>query len=180
VPVGTVRSRLSAARARLADELLATAAEAHADRDALHGWAVASGAAIAAFERSGDARLLESAFAPDLRFRMADRVERRGRDDFATRLAHDFEDGVTARPLRVIPGERVAIAELLLDSPPERPLHCPPAVTQVHFHDAGRTHRLVSHYAPRPAGAASVSASSSSPSGDFASAAANAAKHRKM
>ena len=53
------------------------------------------------------------------------------------------------RPLRVIPGEHVAIAELLLDSPPEQPLHCPPAVTQLHFHDAGRTHRLISHYARR-------------------------------
>jgi hypothetical protein len=37
-------------------------------------------AAMAAFRRSGDRHLLESAFAPDLRFRTAGRVERRGRD----------------------------------------------------------------------------------------------------
>jgi hypothetical protein len=66
----------------------------------------AAAAAIAAFRRSGDPHLLESAVAPDLRFRMAGRVERRGRDYFATRLAHDFEYGVTGRPLRVIPGEQ--------------------------------------------------------------------------
>jgi hypothetical protein len=149
VPVGTVRSRLSAARARLADDLLSLAAEAHADHRAPEGWAIATGAAMSAFERTGDRQLLDSAFAPDLRFRMADRVERRGRDDFAARLAGDFEDGVTAKPLRVIGGERVAIIELVLDNPPETPLHCPPGVTQVHFHHAGRTHRLVSHYAPR-------------------------------
>jgi hypothetical protein len=41
---------------------------------------------MAAFRRSGDPHLLESAVAPDLRFRMAGRVERRGRDYFATRL----------------------------------------------------------------------------------------------
>ncbi len=150
VPVGTVRSRLNAARARLADELLATAAQAHRDHDALRERVATTGAAMVAFERTGDPALLESAFSPDVSFRMFDRVERHGRDLLATLLAHDFEDGVTARPQRVIPGERVAIVEVLLDSPPDHPLHCPPAVTQIHFHDAGRTHRLVSHYAPWP------------------------------
>jgi len=150
VPVGTVRSRLSTARARLADELLATAAGAHDDQSAAHQQALTTGAAMTAFQRSGDSRVLESAFSEDVSFRMADKVQRRGRDLFATLLARDFADGVTASPKRVIPGERVTIVELLLDSPPEQPLHCPPAVTQLHFHDAARTHRLVSHYAPRP------------------------------
>jgi hypothetical protein len=49
---------------------------------------------------------------------MAGRVERRGRDHFATRLAHDFEYSVTGRPLRVIPGEQSRINEPLLDSQP--------------------------------------------------------------
>jgi RNA polymerase sigma-70 factor (ECF subfamily) len=149
VPVGTVRSRLNAARERLADELLTTAAAAHADRDTVRGWSLTAEAAMLAFQQSGDQALLEPAFSPDVAFRMADRVEGRGRSNVAAGLARDFEAGVTARPLRVIPGEHVAITELLLDNPTEQPLHCPPAVTQVHFHDAGRTHRLVSHYAPR-------------------------------
>jgi hypothetical protein len=149
VPVGTVRSRLNAARGRLADELLATAAAAHTERDTVHGWSLAHGAAMLAFQRSGDAALLESVFHPDVAFRMADRIERRGRADLAAGLVNDFEAGVTARPLRVIAGEHTAITELMLESPPEQPLHCPPAVTQVHLHHAGRTHRLVSHYAPR-------------------------------
>jgi RNA polymerase sigma factor (sigma-70 family) len=144
VPVGTVRSRLNAARSRLADELLSTAAAAHTERDTVRAWSLANGAAMLAFQRSGDPALIESVFSPDVAFRMADRVERRGRADLAAELADDFEDGVTARPLRVIPGEHVAIVELLLESPPEQPLHCPPAVTQVHLHDAGRTHRLIS------------------------------------
>jgi RNA polymerase sigma-70 factor (ECF subfamily) len=105
--------------------------------------------ALTAFERSGDHRILESGFSADVSFRMADKVERRGRDLLATLLARDFADGVTARPQRVIPGERVFVVELMLDSPADQPLHCPPAVTQLHFHDGRRTHRLVSHYARR-------------------------------
>jgi RNA polymerase sigma-70 factor (ECF subfamily) len=150
VPVGTVRSRLSTARTRLADELLATAAQPHRDRDAVRERALATGAALTAFARSGNAAALETAFTPDLSFRMFDRVERRGRELFAALLAGDFEDGVTARPQRAIPGERVSIVDVLLESPADAPLHCPPAVTQVHFHDGGRTHRLVSYYAARP------------------------------
>jgi len=150
VPVGTVRSRLNAARGRLADELLRAAADAHADRDVLRAQAAAAGAAMSAFARDRDPRALEFAYAPDVSFRMFDGVERHGRDTLARLYASDFEDGVTAGPLRVISGRRVAIVELVLHNPPEQPLHCPPAVTQVHFHDAGRTHRLVCHYAPRP------------------------------
>ncbi|WP_028065807.1 RNA polymerase sigma factor [Solirubrobacter soli] len=153
VPVGTVRSRLNAARTRLAGELLATAAEAYTDRERVRGYALAAGGALAAFQRSGDTRLLDTAFAPDVAFRMADRVERRGRALLAAGLWRDFDDGVVAHPLRVIGGEHVAITELVLESPADQPLHCPPAVTQVHWHDAGRTHRLVSHYAPLNTGA---------------------------
>jgi RNA polymerase sigma-70 factor (ECF subfamily) len=149
VPVGTVRSRLNAARKQLADELLATAASPHSDHDALRERTLTTAAALADFERTGNATALEPAFAPDLTFRMFDRVERHGRGLFAALLAGDFDDGVTARPQRAIPGERVSILELRLDNPADEPLHCPPVVTQVHFHDAGRTHRLVAHYASR-------------------------------
>jgi hypothetical protein len=149
VPVGTVRSRLSTARARLAEELLATAAAAHVDRDAMRDHAGAAGAALTALERTGNHRVLAAAFTADVTFRMADRVERRGRDLLARLLSRDFQDGVTATPQRVIPGRHVSIVEVLLNSPPDQPLHCPPAVTQIHLHDHGRTHRLVSHYAAR-------------------------------
>jgi RNA polymerase sigma factor (sigma-70 family) len=150
VPVGTVRSRLNVARARLADELLATAAGIHTDRDRFAERALANGLAMTEFQARGDPTVLDDVFAADVAFRMFDRVERRGRDLLATLMASDFEDGVVGRPVQVIPGEHVAVVELLLDSPPEQPLHCPPAVTQLHFHDGGRTHRLVCHYALRP------------------------------
>ncbi|HYZ80194.1 MAG TPA: sigma factor-like helix-turn-helix DNA-binding protein, partial [Solirubrobacteraceae bacterium] len=66
VPVGTVRSRLSAARARLAEELLATAAAAHTGRDVLRAQAAAAGAALTALERTGDHRVLATAFTADM------------------------------------------------------------------------------------------------------------------
>lgn len=149
VPVGTVRSRISSARTRLAEELLATAASAHTNREALRDQASAAGAALTALQRTGDHRVLAGGFTADVTFRMADRVERHGRDLLAHLLSRDFQDGVTATPQRVIPGQHVSIVELLLNSPPDQALHCPPAVTQIHLHDHGRTHRLVSHYANR-------------------------------
>jgi RNA polymerase sigma factor (sigma-70 family) len=150
VPIGTVRSRLNAARRRLADQLLITVGSAYGDRSLVQGWSEATGNALQAFERTADARLLESIFTPDVAFRMADRVERHGRAQLIEGLTHDFDEGVTVQPLRVVAGEHITVTDLMLNSPPDKPLHCPPAVTQVHFHHAGRTHRLVSHYAARP------------------------------
>ncbi len=154
VPVGTVRSRLNAARTQLAEALLELAAERHDDSAPQRQRALELAAAMAAFERCGDVAALRQAFAPDLRFVLADRVERRGLDRFAARLAADFEDGVRAHPIRLIPALDLAVLEVRLESPPERPLHCPPAVTQVHFREGRATRRLVSHYAEHPARAA--------------------------
>jgi RNA polymerase sigma-70 factor (ECF subfamily) len=148
VPVGTVRSRLNAARTQLADALLETAAERHPAR--AHELAVATGVAMTALQHSGDTRLLDDLFRPDLRFRMADGVERRGRDAYAAAVVRDFEDGVTARVQNVVVGADLAVVELWLDSPPDQPLHCPPATTQVHFHDGRMTRRIVAHYATMP------------------------------
>jgi RNA polymerase sigma factor (sigma-70 family) len=150
VPVGTVRSRLHAARTKLAEALLDTAAAAHRDADALREVALEHGAAMAAFERSGDRGPLSDILAPDLRFVLADRVERRGRDLYAALLESDFADGVSSRVARVIPGAELAVVELWLENPRDQPLHCPPAVTQVHFHDGHTTHRIATHYADRP------------------------------
>jgi RNA polymerase sigma factor (sigma-70 family) len=149
VPVGTVRSRLNAARAKLADELLETAAAAHRDAGALRELVLAHGAAMTAFQRSGDPALLRDVVDPDVEFFLADRVAHRGRDVYAALLASDFADGVTSRVRRVIPGETVAVVELWLDSPSDDPLHCPPAMTQVQFHAGGVVHRIATHYAAR-------------------------------
>jgi hypothetical protein len=148
VPVGTVRSRLNAARTQLADALLETAAERHPGPE--RELAVATGVAMTALQRTGDTSLVDDVFREDLRFRMADRVERRGRDAYTARVVRDLEDGVRVRVRNVVVGADLAVIELWLDNPPDQPLHCPPAATQVHFHDGRATHRLVAHYAQRP------------------------------
>jgi RNA polymerase sigma factor (sigma-70 family) len=150
VPVGTVRSRLNAARAKLADELLQTAAQTHLSADDAHArYSAQIGAAMYRFGRDGDRRVLDEVFAADLEFVMFDRIERRGLDTFAELLSRDFDDGVTVRPIRAVASSDVTVLEAWLDSPPESPLHCPPALTQVYHHAGGRARRVVSHYAPR-------------------------------
>jgi RNA polymerase sigma-70 factor (ECF subfamily) len=149
IPVGTVRSRLNAARAKLAEELLDTAAAAHRDAGAPREALLAHVAAMTAFGRTGDPAHLRDVFTDDLSFMLADRVPRRGREEYAALVASDLADGVTARPARVIAGAGIAVVEVWLDSPAEQPLHCPPAMTQVQFHDGGVVHRIATHYAAR-------------------------------
>jgi RNA polymerase sigma-70 factor (ECF subfamily) len=151
VPVGTVRSRLSAARARLADELLAAAADANADLEANRRRTAEVGAAMLALQDDGDRGPLRAVLAPDVRFALADRVQRSGADLYASLMSADFEDGVRGRPTRVIAGARVAVVELVLENPSSDPLHCPPAMTHVQVGDEHVIRRIVTHYAPRPA-----------------------------
>ena len=150
VPVGTVRSRLSAAKAKLAEELLETAAAAHDEADARWRDAAQLGEAYLRLQRDGDVSAFDGVLTRDVAYVMYDRVERRGATRYANALVDDFEDGVRSRVAQVIPGSDVTIVEAWLDSPADQPLHCPPALTQIHFHRDGPTSRIVSHYAPRP------------------------------
>jgi hypothetical protein len=146
IPVGTVRSRLNAARTQLASELLASASRAHPDAEA----PTPAGGGRRGHDGVPTQRRphpLWEVLAPDVRFTLADGVERQGRDRYAALLAADFEDGVGARPARFLVGTGLAVAELWLDSPPEHPLHCPPALTQVYFHDGRVVRRIISRYA---------------------------------
>jgi Sigma-70, region 4 len=150
IPVGTVRSRLSAAKAKLAEELLETASAAHDEAMARWRNAAPLGEAYRRVQRDGDISAFDGVLTPDVAYVMFDRVERRGATRYAQALVHDFEDGVRSRVAQVIPGNDVTVVEAWLDSPPEQPLHCPPGLTQIHFHPDGPTSRIVSHYAPRP------------------------------
>ncbi len=148
-PVGTVRSRLHAARTRLADELLSTAARGHghAGYDAL-GEEI--GGALHAFQQTGDEAVLADRFSSRVRFRLADGVEHEGRARYAAALTGDFADGVRARPLRVTTGPDLVVAELELLNPADQPLHCPPLLTQILRHDGALVSRITSYYASGP------------------------------
>ena len=100
-------------------------------------------------QRDGDLSAFDGVLTPDVAYVMYDRVEHHGAIRYAEALSGDFEDGVRSRVAQVIPGSEVTIVEAWLDSPPEQPLHCPPGLTQIHYHPDGPTSRIVSHYARR-------------------------------
>jgi RNA polymerase sigma-70 factor (ECF subfamily) len=105
---------------------------------------------LSIFQATGDATHLTEHFATDLRFTLADGCQQHGRERFASLLAADFDDGVRSQPLRVTAGADVTVVELRLNNPTDRPLHCPPGLTQLHFHDSRRILRITSHYASDP------------------------------
>ena len=150
VPVGTVRSRLSAARAQLFHAMAETVDEAHVDsRRLFEARAETIGLALGRFARGGGAGALAPAFDRRVAFALFDRRPYTGRDALAAQLHRDLEDGVRWEPTAFIAGEDITISEARLINPPENPRHCPPAVTMVHFTRRGRTRRMVCHYAAR-------------------------------
>jgi RNA polymerase sigma-70 factor (ECF subfamily) len=151
VPIGTVRSRLSAARSQLFHSLAETAEQAHVDSRALfEARAETIGLALDRLAEGGGASALAPGFDRRVAFALFDRRPRVGRDHLARLLEGDLEDGVRWTPTALIAGEDITIAEARLINPPEDPNHCPPAVTMVHFTQRGRTRRMVCHYARRP------------------------------
>jgi RNA polymerase sigma-70 factor (ECF subfamily) len=150
VPVGTVRSRLSAARSQLFHSLAETVDDAHVDsRRLFEARAETIGGALERFGQGGGAGALAPAFDRRVCFALYDRRPRIGRDQLAALLQGDLEDGVRWTPTALIAGEDITIAEARLINPPDKPHHCPPAVTMVHFTQRGRTRRMVCHYAAR-------------------------------
>lgn len=145
VPVGTVRSRLSQVRLRLADELLAVAGLPHGDAGTAHaGW-------TEHFDRVGAGRVDEflSRMAPDVVLELRGVGTLRGRGTVSSIVEEDRQDGVGFEPVQVVAGRGITVFEARFVNPPDDPLHCPPGITQVHFHAAGVTRRMVWHRAPR-------------------------------
>jgi RNA polymerase sigma-70 factor, ECF subfamily len=146
VPVGTVRSRLAAARDRLADELRATAALAHPAPERLP-LALGTVDAMSAFERTGDRARLLPWFAPDVRYVLGDGIERHGLDAYASALAGSFEMGLRSRITRMTWGADLAVTELAFDQPADLEVPCPPAMTQITVHDGHVNRAVLTHFA---------------------------------
>ena len=140
-PVGTVRSRLNQARAKLADALLDSADRAHDDA-----------AALTALHRRLAEETMVSAHRGELASALSDRWspqadvtwptgKRTGIDYLGAAFDRDMSDGVRHELLNVVASREVVIWEAALHSPPEDPFHCPPGVVWVHFLDQGRVSR---------------------------------------
>ncbi|GAA0391804.1 sigma-70 family RNA polymerase sigma factor [Microbispora corallina] len=142
VPVGTVRSRLGQARAKVAEALRATAVLAHDDA-ALRTAASRREAieTLAAAERGAFARVVEERWSPRAEL-IGGRGERGGRDLAIRGMECDLEAGVRQRFADGVAGRDVAIWEMDMVNPTDDPHHCPPSVVWVMSLDQGRVSRL--------------------------------------
>lgn len=146
VPVGTVRSRLHLARGRLA-EALATSAEAvHDDARAAHERAAAEFRAAAAELNDGErCDAMCDVYAEDVVARLPS-ARAQGREAVRASLQEDLDAGIRMTITRVLTSGTVTIVEAALLSPPDDPLHCPPATCQVHLRPDGRTSAVRLHF----------------------------------
>jgi RNA polymerase sigma factor (sigma-70 family) len=149
VPVGTVRSRLSEAKRRLAEALLESAGLAHdqarraRDRGvALYGGAFDDIVRWEAFIRT---------FSEDVVVVRARGDEVRGRRSVIPVVTAYPEAGVELHPTRVLASERVTVLEGRFEPAAAHPYQCPPETSQVHFHRPdGLTDRVYLYYGARP------------------------------
>jgi RNA polymerase sigma-70 factor (ECF subfamily) len=150
VPVGTVRSRLNRARARLAATLLATAdgtplSHARAETAARQQW-------TEFYREVHDRpvpRTYQELFTPDVDVRdPAGQWHGIGAWSAEERAA--ISAGVRATIIDVVASRDITIIEVDFRNPAEWPDHCPPHATFVHRLAHGRSRQLRIHY---PAGA---------------------------
>jgi len=150
VPIGTVRSRLSEAKIKLADALLASAgliddvARVRA-RVRERFWADEFQDVF----RRGESRRFVSHFATDLLIGWSGGRLARGREHLAAEIEGDLAVGVRIDLERVMTNDGIAVVEGRFVNPPEAPDHCPPGVALVMFGEDDRTWAMRLHLAPR-------------------------------
>jgi RNA polymerase sigma factor (sigma-70 family) len=149
IPVGTVRSRLSQARAKMTGALLSTASAAHADAGELTaGRRREAIETLAAAERGDLAALIADRWAPDAEM-ITSRGQRGGTRRLIAAMDADISAGVHQRLVSTVASRDVTIWEMGITNPPEDPAHCPPEVTWLLTHRSGRIQRLRLFH-PRP------------------------------
>ncbi|MEV8541852.1 sigma-70 family RNA polymerase sigma factor [Streptomyces sp. NPDC051572] len=143
VPVGTVRSRLSQGRAKLALALAATADAPHGDigrrtrasrieaRETLH-----------AAESGHFGKLLTERWSPEAALVQGNQPVG-GRSLLVRGMECDLEAGVRQHLAHAVAGRSLVVWEMDISNPDDDPDHCPPAVAWLMSLDgAGRVHRL--------------------------------------
>jgi RNA polymerase sigma-70 factor (ECF subfamily) len=154
--VGTVRSRLSRARARLAEALTATVA----------GTPLSHASFVSAQHRQWDEfyrnvhdrpapRTYREFFAPDVDVRDP-AGHWRGVTAWSAEEREAITLGVRAKIMDVLASGDITIVEIDFSNPAEWPGHCPPQATFIHRLSQGRSRQLRIHYPvehPRPGAA---------------------------
>lgn len=151
VPIGTVRSRLSQVKVKLAEALLRTAGLAHDEaRRLTESNTRFFVEAFDEYNRGEPSKEYVSTFAEDVTCVFSDGSVLRGRELLAEDLAGDIEAGIKLHLTNVLASKDITVMEGNFENPPDDPFHCPPATTQVGFWHGGRIQRVHLHYAPRP------------------------------
>ncbi len=152
VPMGTVKSRLSTVKLRLAEALLETASLEHDETRRL------AEARVSFFEagymqcnQAEGYDILASVFSEDLMVSLSNgRVFSRGYEFMIKDMERDLKIGAKTHAKEVISSKDVAVIECDLESPPDDPHHCPSAISQVAVYRNGRIYRMHWYLAPRP------------------------------
>jgi RNA polymerase sigma factor (sigma-70 family) len=154
VPVGTVGSRLSQVKIKLAEALLRTA-------ELEHDGARLKSATLTRYVTEVFEECNRGQFQALTRFLSKEAVAvspgmavLRGREsvvkDLMSRMEEDVQDGVRLRLSNVIASKDMIVIESAFENPPDDPFHCPPSMVEVHLLRGDMTSTLRRYYAPRP------------------------------
>ncbi len=150
VPVGTVRSRLSDAKLRLSELLLAPLAGTNdrhhvmqAERQELYA------DAFAGLYRGGRDKFL-SRFDDDLHLLWSTGTQSHGRSHFDAEIDTDLRTGVRIASRRIMASGDLTVIEGDFLNPPETPGLCPPGCVLVFKEGARQVQRVHIHLAARP------------------------------
>lgn len=150
IPIGTVRSRLSEAKLKLADALLASAGLIE-DETRLR-LRVRERFWTDAFDdifRHGSSVRFVSHFSADLLLAWSNGELARGREHLTAEIESDLAAGVRIDLRRVLAGDGITLIEGRFVNPPEVPEHCPPGLALVMFERDEHASAMRLHLAPR-------------------------------
>jgi RNA polymerase sigma factor (sigma-70 family) len=150
VPIGTVRSRLSEAKVKLADTLLTSAGLlAEEERTRAKERAQFWTEAVRDVFRRGDSGEFITNFDVDCLVGWSSGKKARGRAHLAAEINDDLDAGVRLEPARVLSGGAIEILEGRFMNPPETPDHCPPGMALVLWGNDDRKSSARLHIATR-------------------------------
>ncbi|MEV0481548.1 sigma-70 family RNA polymerase sigma factor [Streptomyces sp. NPDC050508] len=143
VPVGTVRSRLSQGRAKLALALAATADAPHGDAARrTRASRIEARETLDAAESGHFGKLLTERWSPEAALVQGNQPVG-GRGLLVRGMECDLEAGVRQHLVHAVAGRSLVVWEMDITNPDDDPEHCPPAVAWLMSLDgAGRVHRL--------------------------------------
>jgi RNA polymerase sigma factor (sigma-70 family) len=151
VPVGTVKSRLSQAKARLADALLKTAGLEHDEaRRLTESRTHYFEAAFEEINQGQGYEIFMDAVSEELTWTFPGGRVFHGHEVMANEFEGDLEAGMIIRLTNVVASKDVSIYEADLLNPSDNPLRCPPATAGVFFLRDGLAHRVHQHFASYP------------------------------